>query len=242
MNSKKEKHIAIISDGSTDREIFGRILQVIINVYQPRNSVSIIKLHRQNIRDHMEDYFTNLSNLTDYSLKSKNVNDFIDKIANTIFGAISDFESILGRNANNSDLIVLNTDTERYLFSPDEYFKNWALMAPKVVLAGIEKFYHIQSIKGYDFENQPLVLPLIIFPSTDILILAAKSKPGYSFNGFNRKAHDIKQEIYGVTDLRRLSNDELDKKALVYISKDGIKSIYNRIPEIRVFIQTLVWY
>jgi hypothetical protein len=145
----------------------------------------------------------------------------------------------MGRHISNKDIIILNTDAERKLANADRYFDEWAAILPKLVTYGIERFYHYLAIEGYNFEYVPLITPLLLFPSTDILIKAAKSADGSNFAGYAKSPSQLKMELYGTTDLRRVTPDQFKIKALKFLTREGLGSIYRHLPEIRFFLHII---
>ena len=100
------------------------------------------------------------------------------------------------------------------------------------------RFYGKVLERGYPQDNIPLVLPIATFPSTEIMIAAAKGLNNY----YGKKPLELKQSIYGVSNLSTLEDGGLEEKALRFITVKGIDNIFNNVPESRHFIKTLSGY
>lgn len=242
MNKRKNiRYIGIIGDGATDRDIILKLITCILNandIQQEHFSYKI--LQRQKIRDHVEKFWFEASrNNNDYSLSSNHSKTLINSIVSTLWGAFEDFQSFVGRGLSSRDIIIINTDSERKLTNAERYFEEWASSLSKLVIYAIDRFYHYQATRGYSFENSPLIAPIILFPSTDILVVAAKSVDGAYFSGYGMNAGELKMKLYNSKDLRCLTPDEFESKALKFLTREGLYSIYRHLPEARYFIHTI---
>jgi hypothetical protein len=242
MNQESNRCIGIIADGGTDREILKTLVRcALLNDDEIEKNTKIVLLQRQIIRDHIEEFLFIASRDNNYTLSGSHSQRLIDRIVATLYGAFTELGTFSNRPLNNKDLIILNSDAERTLKSAECYFEDWASMLTKLIIFGIEKYYHHKAKQGYNLENEPFIIPLILFPSTDILVLAAKSAFSHRFNGFDQNAPRLKRIIYGTDDLRRLNSDDFTAKALNFITNQSISSIYKYLPETRLFLHTLTW-
>lgn len=202
MKPEISRYIGIIADGGTDREILKTLVKCALLIDDEiEKNTKIVLLKRQIIRDHIEEFLFIASRDNNYTLSSSNSQRLIDRIVATLYGAFNELATFSDRPLNNKDLIILNSDAERTLRSADSYFDDWASILTKLLIFGIEKYYHNKVKQGFDLENLPLIIPLILFPSTDILVLAAKSVSSHRFNGFNQEASILKGILYGTDDL-----------------------------------------
>ena len=139
------------------------------------------------------------------------------------------------------DMLLFSTDSEKSLTQLEHYFDDWAWILSKILLGAVEKFYHFKLRKVFYPEYLPMIFPLVLFPSTEIIVKAARTASGVEFNGRNKKARQLKMEIYGTDDLRSLPDGKFEKEALDYITPEGIRLIYQYVPESRLFLQMLSW-
>jgi len=237
-----QRNIGIIFDGSTDYEIISKLVEVILtdDISAP-SELNFIKL-RQSLRDSIDTYWRKTTTSKEYYLPKSPAKDLQSDIITNLKSALGDFRKLTPDGYCSSyDLIIISSDSEKRLVTPRNYFDVWNFTLNKIILGSIEKFYDIQSGFGNGYQFLPLILPLIIFPSTDILIAAAKTSVDGKIKFHNKKPSDLKQGLYGTTKLWELSEGEFEEKALAYLTIDGINAIYKHIPEIRFFFQSLSW-
>jgi hypothetical protein len=108
-------------------------------------------------------------------------------------------------------------------------------------MGSIEEFYRAKAQVNYTQECLPVVIPFVVFPSTEILIAAAKIEDPKELTKkcYGKKPRELKQLLYGTTELQTLREEELKKKALDFINSESIGRIFQSVPESRAFIQTL---
>ncbi|MDM8551322.1 hypothetical protein QUF72_14655 [Desulfobacterales bacterium HSG2] len=224
-----KRNVGIVGDGATDRLVFLKLATIILS-----GGINQVELRRQNIRDAIDRYWKDASTKNEYFFPSKPAITLRNSIIRVLTGAFADFQGEIGAFSN-QDILLLNTDSERHLQMPDDYFKEWAFCVQKIITAGIEMFYHLKAREGYPCEYLPLILSISAFPSTEILIAAAKGINTI----YGKKAGELKQVLYGTTDLSTLRDEEFEEKALKYITPENINSIFKKIPESRILIQSL---
>jgi hypothetical protein len=233
------RNIGIIGDGPTDLQIFGEITKCVLeDAAQHGNSfTNIIELKRNSIRDSLDRYWNEASKENTYYLPGKPAVVFQGQVTNVLYGAFRDFESELGiGNLSNQDILLVTTDAERSLSSSDAYFEPWAFSLSKLIFGAIEPFYRAKAREGYSYSYLPLVLPLVTFPSTEIFIAIAK---GLIHEHCGKKARELKLLIYGTDNLNTLHSGALEEKALHVITRETLELIFKRLPESRIFLQTL---
>ncbi|ACK68592.1 hypothetical protein PCC7424_0122 [Gloeothece citriformis PCC 7424] len=226
-----ERNIGIIGDGATDRQIFGQLVKILLD----NDTLNIIELKRQNIRDHIDCYWKTADKQKNYDTSSSHSLELEKSVTNTLYGAFCDLEKVIGY-LSNSDLLILTSDSERHLNKPEDYFQPWAHNLSKILAGAIDNFYRLVVSRGYDYDSIPVVVSVVTFPSTEIWIAAAQGKANQCYN---KKARELKLSLYGTDDLRFLSDDDLKKKALDFLTFYGIKQIFKDIPESRTFIKIL---
>ncbi|AHJ30034.1 hypothetical protein PN465_19910 [Nodularia spumigena CS-584] len=232
-----ERNIGIIGDGATDRAIFRKISECILsNGYENNVTLNYFELKRQTLHDPVEKYCREVGKLNSGCyLTGKQAADFRNAVTHTLYGAFAEFEKEV-TEVSNRDIILLTADSEHTLTTPDEYFKDWRFSISKILVGGIETFYGVKAIQGYKHEDLPLVIPLVTFPSTEIFIAAAKDLIGKKPW---KNPGELKQLLYGTKNLQTLREEDLQSKALDFITMESIGRIFYHVPESRTFIQTL---
>jgi hypothetical protein len=230
-----KRNIGIIGDGPTDRIIFTKIVECILTEEDPSKELidcNIIELQRQKIFDFIQKYVNE---------DKKNLSPNPEDLVKSVTGVLnSGFRELIDQvDICNCDIIILTTDSETVLKNPDDYF-NYGIKLFHILSEAAIKFYGGVLELGYSQDNIPLVLPIITFPSTEILIAAARGLKIADYYG--KKPLELKQMIYNVPDDRTVSDEDLKSKALDHITLKGIENIFKNIPESRHFIQTLSGY
>ncbi len=230
-----KRNIGIIGDGPTDRIIFTKIVECILteeDLSKELIDCNIIELQRQKIFDSIQEYV---------NAEKKNLSPNPQHLVNSVTGVLlSGFDELINQvELCNCDIIILTTDSEQVLKMPDDYF-NYGIKLFHILSEAAIKFYGGVLARSYPQDNIPLVLPIITFPSTEILIAAARGLKIADYYG--KKPLELKQMIYNVPDDRTVSDEDLKSKALDHITLKGIENIFKNIPESRHFIQTLSGY
>lgn len=230
----KDRKVGIIGGGPTDRKIFGKIVQCLLLQDASETGVKVIELKRQNIRDFVDRYWKEASKTDDYFLPGKPATTLLNQITSTLLGAFSDFEGEVGvGEISGQDVLLITTDSERLLNSPENYFDVWAFSLSKIFIGAVEKFYHSKVIQGYQSSYIPITIPIVAFPSTEVFVVAAKNVPSHHYG---KTARELKQVLYGTT---HFSEEDLEEKALNFITSDTVDRIFHQLPESRLFIRYL---
>ena len=229
-----KRNIGIIGDGPTDRIIFGKIVECILTEDTSKDFVdcNIIELERKNIHDAVEKF------LKSQETKSPQEPQVLAKsvtgvLSSGFYEFFSEAEEI-----SNCDLLILTTDSEKVLPRPEAYF-SYGINLFHILSEAVIRFYGTLLEQGYPENNIPLILPIATFPSTEIIIAAAKGLKMTDYYG--KKPSELKDIIYKKSDAPP-SPRELKEKALKFITVKGINNIFNNIPESRHFIKTLSGY
>ena len=231
--------IGIIGDGPTDLRVIGRLAECVVThgpglPEQPQ----IIELRRHNIRDAVDKYWQEASKSIDYSISGQAGRRLQGTVFAMLRDAIAEFESqVRGENLSWRDVIVLSTDAERHFSSAENYFDAWAFQLPKILMAATEKIYH--ELVGWSHQptSIPTIVPLPLYPSSEVIIAAARNG-GLAFH--NRSARELKQLLYRVPRMNQLSDDEFNRLALDHITTEALETIFQQIPEVRPFIHVLL--
>jgi len=233
-NQDTKRFLGIISDGSTDEEILFGFTN---RIFGKEDTFELVSLS-QKLRDGVDAYKRECS-YNSLGLCSNTAEKLRNKIITIIFSAINEFGSQIYRNLTSNDILVLSTDAESKLKNPEDYFKEeWCALISKIFYISLERFYHLAKY-NFPWKDLPLILPLLFFPSTDIIIAAARTEINSIGTIHGLKASELKQKIYGVTNLSYLNEGDFKKYALDYITPESIKLIYNNVPEVRLFVQTI---
>lgn len=230
-----KRNIGIIGDGATDRKIFIKLIESILS--NNPLPINYIELSRKQIRDSIDRYWREANKNNTYYLPASHAVQLQNEVINIIKNAVSDFENepSVGQQVSHHDILLLTTDSERHLNSSKDYFQEWSFSLSKLITGAVEKFYHAQIQQGYQRQYLPVIISLVTFPSTDILVAVAKGK----VDVYNKNAPQLKQLVYGTTELRALSAEDFDNKALNFIMPACINDLFEKVPESRPFIQIL---
>lgn len=235
--ANKLRYIGIVADGTTDKEILAKLAKCLIENGCPCEEV----LLGQCLAGLMRSFRNHASKTENYAFCGKPAGELRKGIINVLFAAVAEFQSHMSRDLTDSDLLVLNADGEWYLRRQDRYFEQESTLAiSSIFLKAVEEFYHKVHNRS-QWRNLPMIVPLVLFPSTDILVAAAKMATGTAFDLYGKKAKRIKRELYGVDNLHYLRRGEFEQKALNFIAPGACESIYKHIPESRIFLRTLCW-
>jgi hypothetical protein len=229
-----QRNIGIIGDGPTDRKIFGAMVKSILTEDTDLIDCNIVELQRQNIHDFVEKYI----NLQEKNL-SVNRQNLVKSIGAVI---LAGFEELLNEVTNNisaSDLIIVTTDSEIVFSQPENYWERGANLF-HILIDAVNWFYEIALNRGYPQDNIPLVLPLITFPSTEIIIAAARGLNTVDF--YSKKPIELKNLLYNLSKDGRVSDRHLEEQALNFLNVRGIEKIFQYIPESRYLIKCLSAY
>jgi len=241
-----ERNIGIIGDGGTDRAIFKKICECVLSdTNEQELMLNCIELIRHKIVDPVNEYRrffkdkATKDNATSKSicyLTSEPALKLRRKVTAILLSAFTEFEHET-EQISNRDILLLTTDSESVLAKPDDYFEvtDWRVNIPKILLGSIEEFYRVKAREGYNHELLPLVIPVVTFPSTEIFVVAAKDM----MKNYGKKPTELKQALYGTTNLQTLREEDLKEKALNFITPNSISKIFKDVPESRAFIQML---
>lgn len=236
MNPNEIRYAGIIADGPTDGELIFKLIKCLLG----KSSCEKVTLGGS-LRDGMDNFMRKASRSGNYSLFDDHANDLKNLIITLLDSAVGIFQTQVPRELSYLDLLILHTDSERHLNSAEQYFEEWAMVISKIFFAAIEIFYNKKVRQGFDLIYLPLVVPLILFPSTEILIAAAKTGLTSKFNFHGMKAGHLKMKLYGTDDLSCLDEEMFQKKASDIITAESCKAIYKHVPESRLFLHTLLW-
>jgi hypothetical protein len=241
MSSPVRHYVGVIADGPTDKVILAELVkQLLSSNSHSEDEIESVRLQQEAVpfMDRFRaDYFGTKGSR---SLCSPHARELRCGLVGLLFKVVQELENHIARPVCEKDIIVLNTDAERYLRDGDAYLADeWALALSHIFWAATEDFYHKTEQRYLAAEHIPTVVPLVLFPSTDIVVAAARAWNQQAFTSRDKKAPDLKKELYGVTDLRYLDEDGLKSKALDHLNADGCAGIMRHVPEARLSVKHL---
>ena len=226
------RYLGVIGDGPTDQDIIGFFVSSVLG---GENACEIISLGG-NLSTITAKFRHRAAREGQYSLFDEAGRDFRKAVKSVLFASVGEFRSNIPREVDGSDVIIVSTDAEWYLPDANSYFdRDWAIVLPRLVMLSIEEFYHSMRYMPV----LPLICPLVLFPSTDILVAAGRAQHD-DFLGFrDLPARAIKRHLYATENLAALSRDDLKDKALRFLGPTAQPAIYRHLPESRVLLKTL---
>jgi hypothetical protein len=231
------RYVGVISDGSTDYDIIKKFVTTLL---EPTGSCEVVQLGGK-LRDDLDRFWRESDKANDYNPYNPAARELRKKITLILYAALSELEKKMPREMKDCDLLVLNSDAEKPISLPDNYFEQRIFIIPKIFSLVIEEFYHKFHQQGYQRKFLPMVLPLVLFPSSEILVAAFRHSEKDVFRARGKQAKELKQELFGTDDMRRLGPDEFDKVVLSYITRTNCEKVYKFVPESRHFIRSLLW-
>jgi len=141
---------------------------------------------------------------------------------------------------DNRDLVIISSDSEKPLGHRNNYFQKWAYSVEAILGLVIDEFYQKLVEQGYSDQYLPLVVPLICFPSIEILVAACTEDIFDNQCRSLRAKPYLKQKIWGtdtIDEARR--NGMLYGVLEAYMTHDALDKIYKNIHEVRKIIQVL---
>lgn len=232
-----DRYIAVVRDGGTDFAVIAQFIRILLEkhgIYLIENA--ILELQPDlNFREDVDKYFRSTKN---YELFEPQAKILRDAIFDKILSAFYKFQDEIPRGTlYHRDLLILYTDTERVLSQNQDYFKEWAYSIQQNFYMAIDQFYDRIISRGYSYLNLPLILPMVFFPSSEVLVVVSENTPHRS-----KKAKELKELMYGETNLSKFDEEEFKEMALKNITSDKLEKIYQELPEIQKWIQFIAFY
>lgn len=225
-------NVGIIGDGATDHKVFGKVIECILLEENPGDlSCEIIPLVRYKICDHIQRYKRECKKDSDYYLPNKPAVALRDNVLGTLNNAFYEFQNTVEISCK--DILLITTDTEHTLSDKHQYFNSWPIHLSHILMESINNFYHLQSTNGYDRQYLPILMSLATFPSTEVIVAAAR---GLLNKHYGKNPQEWKDLLYKN---RYPRDEEIQNEALNFITPISVNNIFKDLPESRVFIQTL---
>ena len=155
------KKIAIIKDGYSDFLILKSFISSTFkheqNIYlEEKNFIDIKGLK---IGEGIEKYLDNANKDNEVSVNGKHAIKLKNSIINVLYASSNN------ENFNNKDILILNGDAEHKLIKHENFFEDWVRKLYSIIYLSIDEFYEKMNFRGYTYQNLPIIIPLILFPS-----------------------------------------------------------------------------
>lgn len=234
-----ERYLGVIADGPTDRQVLAKLVRCTVGGASesdhPTPFTDIVLLQRQTIRHHVDRFWNEASRSDDYRVVSGYARTFIGNVMAVLDGSIDEFRREVGRDIEEQDILIVNTDSERPMRSKVAYFEEeWCGSLSRLLWTAVEKYYHIKVSHNHPINALPIILPLAVFPSTEMLVAAADANTYGAFTYHGKKPRELKRILYG-------QDFGFGQLALQAITPESVESIYAHIPEARLFLRILSW-
>lgn len=233
--------VAIIRDGYSD---FLVLKKFITSLFLHHHLVKLednnfFEFESLNITNSLSEYFSK-SHLEHHSLFGDFASDFRRQISQVLFTAIGKFAKEKDIALTHRDILILNGDAERILGSKQKYFEAWAYSINSVMWLAIEEFYDRMVEQGYDYEQLPLILPIILYPSSEILVASCMDDfDKTNYRAFSAKPA-LKQKVYDTDNIPEAIESGTMKEVLdAFVVPDSLSKVYKDLPEIRKFMHIL---
>ena len=241
---QNNKHIAIVRDGSTDFEILKTLVKEVVFAETGREIpderfMDITEKADLRLKGAVKEYLR-LSKKTDsYDVYAKPAKDLKNSIFLILNKAIGTFEKYSEKDSfSPNDILIINDDADHSIKQIGGY-KELAHSLPIIFHLAVQEFYEEKISQGYTFRNLPIILPLIFFPSTEILVAAFRHNDDFD-RYRNQDAPTLKQMLYGTNNLKTLQKGELSELALKFINSTLLEQVFAKLPEIRVFLYQII--
>jgi len=233
----RTRYLGIVADGPTDYEIMAKFLKSLLEPAGPCEE----RMISLNLSVYMSEFRDKASRTQQYGLFDRPAVRLRRAIINVIHSAVGEFKDRISRGLCHSDVLLLNTDAEWPIKAQNEWHEIERIVVFYRIFDGaISEFYNAPGNRR-NWEYLPLIVPLVLFPSTDILIAAARCDGDVSFEFRGKKAPWLKQKLYGCSELNRLGPGDLEKKALNHLTREACMRIYSSVPEAQILLRTLTW-
>jgi hypothetical protein len=242
---KRTKNIIIIGDGYSDYVVLRQFVLAIFNG-MPANEIHLNfpdynLLKSLNIERSVNKFVKRTNQSNDYKLFGEPVTEFKEEVVDTLINILK-FLQKKNLQLSHRDLLIISSDSEKPLGSQHNYFQEWAYSLEAIFWLAIDDFYHQMVKQGYDYQYLPNVLPLIFFPSIEILVAAATEES----HDFDRQCRclkakpDLKQKVWGTDSIdEALKSGMLHGVLEAYMIPEALDKVYKNVPEVRRFIQLL---
>ena len=128
------------------------------------------------------------------------------------------------------DYLIYHLDSERLAKNVEDIIKGWAREVIESLWRGVDLFYFRYGKICGNLLYLPKIIPILLFPSTDILGAVCAGISDYR----EKKPSCIKKELYGTSDLSQIDEEEFRQrlKAIFLGDKKDFLRYMRIIPEI----------
>jgi hypothetical protein len=235
--------VAIIRDGYSD---FLVLKKFITSVFQHHHLIELeddnfFEFQSLNITNSLSEYLSK-SYLENHSLFGDFASEFRRQISQVLFTAVRKFAKEKEFDLSNKDILILNGDAERILGSKQKYFEDWAYSINSIMWLAIEEFYNKMVEQGYDYLQLPLILPVILYPSSEILVASCMDDfDKTNYREFNAKPA-LKQKVYDTDSIPvAIENGTIKEVLDTFVIPETLSKVYKDLPEIRKFMHILTF-
>lgn len=235
------RYVAILRDGYSDFLVIRKFIQTVFLGYRaeeiPNNN--FIDLEQLNITNSLTKYLSKVSKTENYSYHSSDAEELIKNLITVYYGC---YKRVQTENdiVSNREIIIINADSEKLLLNRINYFSDWAYHIKGLVYYSIERFYEQMNNQGYSLEYLPHIIPLILFPSSEILVASCM----YDITTESLREilpnPGLKTKVYSTNSIpEAIDSGVLQKTLDTYLVYENVKEIYKEIPEARMLIHAL---
>ena len=235
------RNIGIIRDGESDFYVIRRLLKIIFEKEKSE------KLSDNNFLNFDSSDFSFYNDLNEF-IRKRNKNcifeddeytKFSNKIISKIYTAFSKMRKEYDV-VTNKDILVLYSDSEKLLLNDENFFKDWAYSIKQIFDYSVDKFYHKISKQGFSYNNIPLIIPMILFPSSEIIVASCM----YDFSKEKirelKPTPTLKQKVYNYPNIPdAFENNAIEETLDTYLVSENLNEIYKVTPELRKIIHML---
>lgn len=236
------KKIAIIKDGHSDFMVLKSFISSIFTIEQniELEEKNFVDLRGLNIGGAIGKYLDKANKVSETSANGKYAIELKNSIINVLFAASKN------KTFSNKDIIVLNGDAEHKLITNEKFFDNWVRRLYSIIYLSIDEFYEKMSYQGYTYQNLPIITPLILFPSIEILVAACylSDKDKKAIRKL-RANPDLKKKVWETDNIPVAIETGKVEQILELCFNSGnssfLQEIYKEVPEVRTFVHTLTY-
>ena len=239
-----QPQVAIIRDGYSD---FLVLKKFISTIFQHHHLVelgddSFFEFDKPlTITDALSNYIRKAP-LENFDTFGTFATDFRREISGILLTAYKRFEKEKNTCLTNKDILILNSDAEKTLGIKHRYFEKWAYSLYSVLWLTIEEFYNKMVEQGYDYLQLPLILPVILYPSSEILVASCMDDfDKTDYRNFNAKPA-LKKAVYDTDNIPQAIENGTVKQVLdLYVIPENLSKVYKDLPEVRKLMHILAF-
>lgn len=193
------------------------------------------------ITDALSNYFRK-AHLENFDQFGNFAVDFRREIGSILLAAYNRFSKEREFILTNKDVLILNGDAEKILGLKQNYFEKWAYSINGIMWLAIEEFYNKMVEQGYDYLQLPLILPVILYPSSEILVASCMNDfDKTNYREFNAKPA-LKQKIYDTDNIpEAIKSGAMQDVLDTFLIPESLSKVYKDLPEIRKFMHILTF-